>query len=83
MTEQTLTPPEVAEQYRVNADKVRQWIMSGQLRAVDVSTNPGAGKPRWRIHPTDLIAFENARTARTPVKAPRRKRKPENVIQYF
>ena len=45
-------------------------------------SRPGVGKPRWRIHPTDLIAFENARTATPPVKQTRR-RKPADVIEYF
>ena len=82
MTEQTLTPPEVAERYRVSADKVRDWIVSGQLRAIDISTKPGIGRPRWRIHATDLIAFENSRTVNPSVKPTRRRRKAD-VIEYF
>ena len=83
MTEHALTPPELARRYRISPDKVRRWIMSGQLRAVDVSTRPGIGKPRWRIHPTDLLAFENSRTARPPAKTTRRRRRPADVIEYF
>ena len=85
MTEHTPphTPPEVAKRLRVSADKVRAWIAAGQLRAIDVSARPGIGKPRWRIHPTDLIAFENSRTARPPAKPKPRRRKPADVIQYF
>ena len=79
----TLTPPEVAERFRVSADKVRHWITAGQLRAIDVSTHPGTGKPRWRIHPTDLIAFENLRTVTAPAKPTRRRRKAIDVIEYF
>ena len=78
----SLTPPEIAERYRISPDKVRQWIESGQLRAVDVSVKPGTGRPRWRIHPADLIAFESSRTATPPVK-PQRRRKPANVVEYF
>ena len=77
------TPPEVAEYLRVSPDKVRAWIVSGQLRAVDVSSRPGIGKPRWRIHPVDLIAFENSRTARPPAKTTRRRRKTAAVVEYF
>lgn len=83
MTEQSLTPPEVAKRYRVSSDKVRGWIVSGQLRAVDVSAEPGTGKPRWRIHPCDLVAFENVRTAQPPAKPTRRRRKDPNVTEYF
>ena len=83
MTARTLTPPQVAERFRVSPDKVRSWILSGQLRAIDISTHPEIGRPRWRIYPTDLIAFENSRMARPPVKPTRRRRKPADVIQYF
>ena len=83
MTERALTPPQVAEQYGVSPDKIRGWIVSGQLRAIDVSTRPGVGRPRWRIHPTDLIVFENSRAARPPAKTARRRRKPADVIEYF
>ena len=83
MTQRSLTPPEIAAKYRVSADKVRAWILSGALRAVDVSTQPGIGRPRWRIHPIDLIAFENLRTATPPAKTVRRRRKPADVIEYF
>lgn len=83
MTDRSMTPPEVAERYRISPDKVRDWIASGQLRAVDVSAQPGIGRPRWRISPTDLIAFENSRTAQPPAKPTRRRRKPADVIEYF
>jgi hypothetical protein len=83
MTEQSSTPPEIAKRYRVSSDTVRGWIVSGQLRAVDVSARPGIGRPRWRIHPCDLVAFENARTAQPPVKPARRRRKAANVVEYF
>ncbi len=83
MTEHSLTPPEVAERYRVSPDKVRAWILAGQLRAVDVSSKPGIGRPRWRVSPSDLIAFENSRTVSAPVKPARRRRKAADVIEYF
>lgn len=83
MAEHALTPPEVAKRYRVSPDKVRAWILAGQLRAVDVSARPGVGRPRWRIHPADLIAFETSRTAAPPVKPTRRRRKAADVIEYF
>ena len=79
----TLTPPGIAEIYRVSDDKVRAWIASGQLRAFDVSARPGIGRPRWRIHPCDLIAFENSRTPQPPVKPARRRRKSANLVEYF
>ena len=47
------TPPEVAEWLRVRTDKVRGWIKSGELAAVDVSESIG-GRPRWRIFQDDV-----------------------------
>ncbi|MHC4404506.1 MAG: helix-turn-helix domain-containing protein [Planctomycetota bacterium] len=78
-----LTPPQVAKRYRVNSETVIGWIKSGQLRAIDVSKNPGVGRPRYRIDPTDLIAFENRRLAVSPPKVSRRRRQAGSVIEFF
>ena len=80
---QSSTPPEVAERYRVSSDTVRGWIVSGQLRAIDISTKPGHGKPRWRILACDLAAFENQRAGTPPVKVTRRRRKPKGIVDIF
>jgi excisionase family DNA binding protein len=76
-----LTPPEVARHLRVNADKVLAWIRSGELRAVNVATGL-AGRPRWRVSLADLKAFIARRSAR-PAPAPRRRKRPAEVIEYF
>lgn len=53
------TPPQVAARYGIKADRVRRWILNGQLRAVNVSDRT---RPRWKISPADLEAFEQARS---------------------
>ena len=58
-----LSPLEVAGRLGVGEVKVRRWIELGQIRAVDVATQPGPGRRRrWRIAVEDLAAFETARS---------------------
>jgi len=83
-TKNKLTPPELARQLGVAPETIIAWIHAGELRAIDVSRNPGIGRPRYRIDPTDLIAFEANREVRTEAKILRqRKRKDPNVIEFF
>jgi len=76
-----LTPPAVAERFAVDAHKVLDWIKRGELRAIDVATTT-AGRPRYRISPADLAAFEASRSA-TPQKVSRIRRKNPNVTEFF
>lgn len=77
-----LTPPRVAQHFGVSADKVRAWITSGQLDAIDVSTRPG-GRPRWRISEANLLEFEARRAATPPPKPKRRRRRDPAITEYF
>src|SRR5262245_18072506 len=43
-----LTVRDVARRYRVSPDKVRAWITSGELRAVNTATAL-CGRPRWVV----------------------------------
>ena len=77
-----LTPPELARALRVDVHTVLDWIKSGQLRAVNVGT-PGK-RPRWRIDPADVAAFEATRTAQPQGRTPRRKKSASGwQYQYF
>lgn len=77
------TPPEVGSRFRVEAAKVRGWIESGQLAAINVATK-GATRPRYRISEHALEAFLAGRAVAKPAPAARqRRRKPEHVIEYF
>ncbi len=76
------TPPELARFYRVDVHTVHDWIKTGQLRAVNVGT-PGK-RPRWRIDPADVAAFEATRTAQPQTRTPRRKKSASGwTFQYF
>jgi hypothetical protein len=73
----------VAELYAVKAETVIGWIRSGELRAVDVSRR-GSKRPRFRVDPADLLAFENQRLAKPPSRPnARRRKKDTQVIEFF
>jgi hypothetical protein len=76
-----LTPPALARRWGISVDKVLAWIRSGELRAFNAATRTG-GRPRWLIDETDLIAFENRRSAKPLVRSRRRNLSPD-VIPYF
>jgi len=40
-----LTPPQAARLLGVNADKIRAWIASGELRATNVALRHGLSRP--------------------------------------
>jgi excisionase family DNA binding protein len=74
---------EVAEHYGVTAGTVLAWLRSGELRAINVGRRVGARKPRWRITPEALAAFERRRTpSPTPAPTRRRKRAADHVMFY-
>jgi excisionase family DNA binding protein len=79
-----LTPPELARQLGVSADKILGWIRDGSLRAVNVATTT-SGRPRWVIDLADLAAFEETRVSRaqTPKISKRRAKAPAGVIRFF
>ena len=68
----TLTPPELARRWRVKPERVIAWIRSGELRAFDVSSRPGVGKPRYRIPEDAIVEFQQRRSA-NPVRTPPRR----------
>jgi len=84
MTNSSLTPPEVAVRWRVSPEKVVTMIRKGVLCGFDVAL-PGSKRPRFRINLSEIIAFEERRSARPAVKSPRRKRKKADAdfVEYF
>jgi len=74
------TPPQIAERLGVSPEKVQGWCASGKLRAVNVSDG---SRPRWKISPEALEEFLAGRESRPQVKPVRRRRRAENMIQFF
>ncbi len=76
-----LSPRQVAANYGVAHDKVLRWIKAGELKAIDVSTKVG-GRPQFKIAPSDLKAFEQARAVVPPAKPTRQRKRNPSVKQF-
>lgn len=76
-----LTTADVARRYRVGEDRVRAWIKSGALRAINTS-GAACAKPRFVILPEALAEFERTRAAAQPATLKRPKRRPVQT-DYF
>lgn len=70
----TLTPPELARRWGVEAWKVNSLINSGQLRAINLALKPH-GRPRYRIYLSEIERFEASRTSQPPVPKVRHRRR--------
>lgn len=81
--EKRLTPPAVARRYGVAPETVVGWIRAGELAAINVAA-PGTIRPRFRVSPSALEAFERRRSATPSPKQPRRRRRvPDGTRSYF
>jgi hypothetical protein len=73
-----VSPPALAKRYGVKPDKVLTWIASRELEAINVAER-STGRPRWRISPEAIAAFERRRSSQPeqvkPVPRYRRRRK--------
>jgi excisionase family DNA binding protein len=76
-----LSPNEVAKVLRVSADRVRAWITSGQLGAINTA-GAACGGPRYVVLPHHLTAFERARAA-GPAPKPGQRRKRTEMVDYY
>jgi hypothetical protein len=76
-----LTVADVAHRYRVGGDKVRAWIRSGELAAVNTASSL-CGKPRYVVMPEALADFERRRAA-AHLLQPVRRRKRTVRIDYY
>jgi hypothetical protein len=76
-----LTVPEFARRYRTGTDKVRTWIRSGELNAINIAAHL-CGRPRWVIPPEAIEEFERGRRGGDPPKPARRRKKTTGVDFY-
>jgi hypothetical protein len=77
-----LTVTEVAQRHRVGEDRVRAWIKSGALKAINTA-DAKCGKPRFIILPEALAEFEQSRSAGPPPKLPRPRRRATGAREWF
>jgi excisionase family DNA binding protein len=75
------TPPQVAKQMGVNADKVLNWIRSGELEAFNAAARPDSQRPRYRVTDEALQAFIKRRTVVQRPKVFRRRKKPPTLAE--
>jgi excisionase family DNA binding protein len=77
------TVQDIQRIFGVTDHTVLSWIRTGELRAINVGRRPGAKKPRWRITQAALEAFELARTPTPPAPRARRRKRSDDVIQFY
>lgn len=77
-----LTPPAIAIKLGVAHKKVLNFIESGELPAVDLSSKRDV-KPRWHVRRSDLDEFLARRASRPPTPAPTRRRTAPDSSERF
>lgn len=60
MTTQYLTPPEIGKLLGCNSERIRGWIRSGELSAINLGNSKR--RPRWRITQAAFDDFLNRRS---------------------
>lgn len=78
----SLTPPQLAGEWRVDVHRVLAWIKSGELRAANLATRL-SGRPRYRISREDAEAFWHRRMVVPLPKAPKGVKTPAQVLQWL
>jgi transposase len=81
MTARGYTVADLANRFRVSPDRVRAWVRSGRLKALNVA-DARCGRPRFVVTPEAVAEFERQAAAATPPIPPRRKRR-SAAIDYF
>lgn len=85
-TKQTWTLAEIADRWGCSHSTVLSHVYSGDLRGIDISTNP-ARRSRYIVPADALEAFEEARETPPPkTPAPKRKRVrvgAGEIIEFF
>lgn len=79
-----LTVADIQKRFGVSEGTVLGWIRGGELAALNVGRSPRSAKPRWRVSPAALAAFEAARTATAPApRAVGRAKSVGDVVQFY
>jgi excisionase family DNA binding protein len=76
------TVEDLTHRFGVTVHTVLQWIHNGELKALNVGRTPTGKKPRWRISEEALAEFEAKRTP-TPAVPRAKRRKPQDVVQFY
>lgn len=82
---ESMSVPELAREWRCGPGKIYTLIRNGELRAINMSTGPGA-RPRYRIHRSDAERCLQTRAVpavAVPHTGRRRGRQSEGITEYF
>jgi transposase len=74
---------DIMKRFGVGRGTVKAWIAANELRAVNVSREPGSRRPRWWITPEALAAFEATRTAGVPAPKAKRRKSAGDVVEFY
>lgn len=80
MSETAFTPPGLAKRWKCKASTVLALLKSGRLHGFTLGA--GRRRPRWRISPESVAAFEKGQR-QEPVKNGRRRKTAGEVIDFF
>jgi hypothetical protein len=80
--DRAMTPNQVKDRLGVSIHTVLGWIRDGELAALNLARRQG-GRPRWKITPAALAAFEAGRTATPRPPVTRRRRPVAAFTDYF
>lgn len=58
----TYSTADLAERWGTNQSKILRFIAAGDLLAINIALDP-RGRPRWRIAPEAVEAFERRRSS--------------------
>jgi hypothetical protein len=76
------TPREVAKLLRVSPDRIRSWIISGQLGAINTAPSR-CGKPRFVVLSQHLDDFQRRRRVGPPPKPLRKRRRQPGAVDFY
>jgi hypothetical protein len=72
---------DLALRWRVSGDKIRAWIRTGALKAVNTASF-ASRRPRWVVTRESVAEFEQRRAGGPPPKPNKRKRRSQMVDYY-
>lgn len=76
------TPPEIAREMGITAEKVIGWIRRGELRGSNIAANL-SGRPRYIVADDDLSAFLASRQPQPPAPRQPRRRQEAGMVDYL
>ena len=77
-----MTTRDVARLLRVGEERVRAWIRTGELQAVNTA-RARCARPRYVVLPHHLHAFEQLRRAAKPRTVKGRAKKKSSVVDFY